>query len=112
MSLEDRSAAAGPCLLLIRPEPQGQFTAQLVGLDDLHVTAPSREEAVAGVRSLLREWIEAGKLLRIDSAAGSALMDWFGHARDDPDFGDYLEEIRRRREDADHPIHGEPPKSG
>src|SRR4051794_10693153 len=85
MSIEHDPAAFNPCLVLIRPEPQGLFTAQLVGLADLHVTAASREAAVEGVRSMLRDWIEAGKLLPIELPAESSLMSWFGHAKDDPD---------------------------
>ena len=29
-------------------------------------------------------------------------MRWFGHAKDDPDFNDYLEEIRKFRNEVDH----------
>jgi hypothetical protein len=28
-------------------------------------------------------------------------MRWFGHAKDDPDFTDYLDEIRKFRNEAD-----------
>lgn len=99
MSLADDTSALGsPCLVLVRPEAQGQFTAELMGLSDLYFTAPSREAAVEGVRSLLRDWIEAGKLQRVGIPGESSLMPWFGHARNDPDFDDYVQEIRRQRE--------------
>ncbi|MFO0893089.1 MAG: hypothetical protein U0790_28620 [Isosphaeraceae bacterium] len=104
----DPTAGASPCLVLVRPEPQGSFTAQLVGLDAVHVTADTPEAAVEGVRSMVRNWIEAGKLLPIDVRANAPLMSWFGHAKDDPDFDDYVEEIRRQRQGGGPPAHATP----
>ncbi len=37
-------------------------------------------------------------------------MRWFGHAKDDPDFDAYLDEIRKYREEVDrHADHGSDP---
>jgi len=111
-SMDHTSAiAASPCLVLVRPEPQGQFTAQLVGLADVHVTAESREAAVEGVRSMVRSWIEEGRLLPIEVRANASWMGWFGHALEDPDFDDYVEEIRRQRAEAQSEDH-ETPQAG
>jgi hypothetical protein len=101
MSLETPSAPPPSCLVQIRPEPGGQFTAQLLGLADLHVTAATREEAVEQLRALIRQRLESGSLVCMDIPRENPLMRWFGHAKDDPTFGDYLEEIRKYREEVD-----------
>ena len=91
------------CLVQVCPGPAGSFTARLVGLSDLHVTAPTREEAVEQLRILLRQHLDSGSLQAITVPQENSLMRWFGHAKDDPDFADYLDEIRKFREEVDRP---------
>jgi hypothetical protein len=87
--------------IVVRAAPAGQFTAQLLGLPELQATAASREEAIEQVRAYLGEWINAGQLVTIEVPAANSLMKWFGWAKDDPEYGLFLEEIRRYREDVD-----------
>ncbi len=98
-----RTDVPAACLVQVGPGPVGFFTARLVGLSDLHATAPTREEAVEQLRALLRQHVDSGSLLAITVPQENPLMRWFGHAKDDPDFVGYLDEIRKFREDADHP---------
>jgi hypothetical protein len=88
-------------LVVVRPEPAGQFTAEAVGLPELRATADSREEAVAQVRKLLDDWLASGQLVAVEIPQANPLTKYFGHAKDDPDFDLYLEEIRRYRQEVD-----------
>lgn len=92
-------------LIAVRPESSGQFTAEAGGLPDLRATAATREEAIEQVRALLRDHLSSGRLVAVDVSADvpatSPLMHWFGHAKDDPEFDVYLEEIRKYREQED-----------
>jgi len=100
------------CLVLVRPEPQGFFSAQLVGLPDLRATAKSRETAVEQLRTMLQGCIDSGQLQAVEMSAEPPLMKWFGHAKEDPDFADYLDELRRSRAEADRRDGDFPDESG
>jgi hypothetical protein len=102
MNLEiPSSATVSSYLVEVRPEPAGHFTARLVGSIDLHATAATREEAVEQLRTLLRERLDSGLLEWIDVPRENPLMARFGWARSDPTFGEYLDEIRKFREEVD-----------
>jgi hypothetical protein len=89
-------------LVEIRPESAGRFTAQLLCAVDLRATAATRDEAVEQLRTLIRERLDSGSLVWVEVPQENPLMRWFGHAKDDPTFPEYLEEIRRFREEMDH----------
>ena len=99
----DNQTAEAPLrsLIVVRPEPAGLFTAQAVGLPEIHATAASREEAIRQVHLVLANWLAEGQLVPIELPPPNPLLKWFGHAKDDPDFDLYLEEIRRYREEVD-----------
>jgi hypothetical protein len=102
MSLETPFPSfASSCLVRIRQEPDGPFTAQLLGAPDLQATAATREEALEQLRTLLQEQVNLGSLLSIELPRQNPLMRWAGHLKDDPTFEEYLEEIRRFREAMD-----------
>jgi hypothetical protein len=88
-------------LVEVRAEPAGQFTAQLAGVIDLHVTAATRDAAVEQLQSLLRQRLESGSLVWVEDPRHNRLMGRFGWARNDPTFGEYLDEIRKFREEVD-----------
>jgi hypothetical protein len=88
-------------LVSVRPDPAGTFTAQLLGLSELSSTAATREEAVEQVRALIRQQLDAGTLVSVEASTDNPVMSFFGHAKDDPDFEGYLEEIRKFREEMD-----------
>ncbi len=105
------SSTPSSCLVRIRPEPEGQFTAELVGLADLHATTATREEALERLRALLLEQLISGSLVCMDIPQENPLMSRFGSARDDPDFEEYLDEIRKYREEVDRRAGYEPDPS-
>jgi hypothetical protein len=89
--------------VIIRPESTGRFSAEPVGLPELRVDAANAEEAVAQVQKALTEW--SGSVVQVpvksQPAGVQELLDLAGHAKDDPDFDVYLDEIRRCRQQAD-----------
>jgi hypothetical protein len=102
MSLETPiSLASISCLVQVRPDPAGQFTAQVLGAPDLNSTAATRQEAVEQLGALLQQQVNLGSLTAITLPQENPLMKWSGYAKDDPDFDNYLEEIRKFREQMD-----------
>jgi len=92
--------------IVVRPEPPGQFTAQAVGLPELHATAATREEALQQIRNVLNEWITTGQLVPIEASRENPWLRGFGH-RDpnDPNEQAYLEELARlKAEDLDRTL--------
>jgi HPt (histidine-containing phosphotransfer) domain-containing protein len=87
--------------LVVRPEPAGQFTAQLLGLPELAATASSREEAIEQVRARIGEWIAQERLTLAEIPSENPVMKWFGWAKDDPEYDVFLAEMRRYREEVD-----------
>lgn len=87
--------------IVVRPEPTGQFTAQLLGLPELRASAANRDEAIERLRVHIREWQAAGQLVPVESPGDNPLQKWFGWAKDDPEYGLFLDEIRRFREEVD-----------
>jgi hypothetical protein len=90
-----------PCLVQIGQEPDGRLTARVLGAPELQATAATAEEAVASLRARLQEEVNCGRLLAVELPLRNPVMDLAGHARDDPEFEEYLEEIRRFREEVD-----------
>lgn len=86
--------------IVVRPEPAGQFRAQLLGLPELSATAANREEAIQQIRALILEWIALGQLVPVEVPAGNPLLRWFGHIDpNDPAEKIYLEELARFRQE-------------
>jgi hypothetical protein len=111
MNLDTPAVLLG-ALVVIDSEAPDRVAAQLVGLPELHVTAPTREEALKRLEELVREWLNSGRLAALDLPAENPLMKWFGYARNDPEFTGYLEEIRRQREDGTDNPHAETDDTG
>jgi hypothetical protein len=84
-----------------RPEPAGQFTAQVVGVPELRATAATRDEAIQQIRAMLVDWLASGQLMSIEVPCPNPLLHFSGHL--DPNDlleQEFVEELtRRRRED-------------
>ncbi len=96
-----------PAAYLIRvqaPSP-GHFTAEAVGLPELRAIADTREAAIEQVRTMLDQRLASGELVVVTPSGNGGTLQprrrFAGHAKDDPDFDQYLQEIRRFRERAD-----------
>jgi hypothetical protein len=85
--------------IVVRPEPAGQFTAQLLGLPELSATAANREEAIEQVRARILEWIALGQLVPVELMAKDHPVLRFRGWVDpnDPDEQAYLQELARMK---------------
>jgi hypothetical protein len=95
------SLTPASCLVRVGQEPDGRFTAGLLGAPDLQATAATPEEAVEQLRARLQEEVNMGRLVSIELPPRNPVMQFAGHAKDDPEFEEYLEEIRTFREEMD-----------
>src|SRR5947208_11835430 len=86
--------------VIVRAEDGDGYVAQPIGLPELRVTAASEDEAVAGVRQALERWLASAKLVHVSVGLEQTANPWldaFGRSAADPDFDEYLEELRRAR---------------
>jgi hypothetical protein len=86
--------------VIVRAGDADGYVAQPIGLPELRVTAASEDEAVAAVRQALERWLASAKLVHVSVAMGQTGNPWldaFGRSASDPDFDEYLEELRRAR---------------
>lgn len=87
--------------VIVRPEPEGQFTAQPLGVPEIRVVAASAEQAVAEAQRALKEWAGALYWVPVELPHSQLVHEGAGHAKNDPDVDVYLEEIRRYRQEVD-----------
>ena len=89
-----------------RPEPSGQFTAQVVGLPELRATAATRDEAIEQVRAMLRDWVATGRLVSVEVPVANPLLHFAGHLDpNDPVEQEFMKElVRRRQEDLEQTL--------
>jgi len=90
-------------LVRVTPQSDGKFAAEPVGATELRVVAATPEEALAQASDKLSHWASALYWVPVAPASpnGSALPPLAGHAKDDPFFDAYLEEIDRYRQEVD-----------
>jgi len=101
MNLETPILLSSFSLIRVREEPDGQFTAELLGAPEIRATAATREAAIEQVRALLQYEVNGGSIVAIETPRRHPLMDRAGSMKDDPTFDDFLEEIRKYREEVD-----------
>lgn len=92
--------------VVVRPEPAGQFTAQLLGLPDFTVTAASRDEVIAQIRVRILESIALGQLVPLEIPKEHPLVRYHGWKDpNDPLEQEYLQDLARyRQEDLEHTL--------
>jgi hypothetical protein len=82
--------------IVVRPEPAGQFTAQVLGLPELAATAASRDEAIEQVRARILEWVAMGQLVPVEIPKEHPLVRFHGWADpNDPEEKVFLQELAR-----------------
>jgi predicted RNase H-like HicB family nuclease len=89
--------------LIVRTDSPDHFVAQPLGLPELTTAGSTEAEAVARASQALTEWFESAKVIQVSvpvPVSGNPWIDYFGRSANDPDFDEYLAEIKRAR-DAD-----------
>jgi predicted RNase H-like HicB family nuclease len=94
-------------LVIVRPSGAGTYAARAVSVPEITAEAATEAEAVEQVRQSLTAWLASARVVRVDvplpGKPGNPWLDYFGYAKDDPEFQDYLDELKRAREAADVP---------
>lgn len=86
--------------VIVRTESPDQYTAQPLGMPELKVVAPTEAEAIAQVSKALDQWLTSAKIVQVAVPAvstGNPWLDTFGRSATDPDFDEFLEELRQAR---------------
>lgn len=84
--------------VIVRLESSGQFFAQPVGIPEIQAVAATPAEALEQVRQALLRW--PGKVYSL-SVPASSIPPGAGHAKGDPDFQGYVDEIEKFRRDVE-----------
>jgi hypothetical protein len=79
MNAEDPSVPA-PLhhLVVVRPEPPGQFTAEAVGLHEIRATCSDREEAIKRAQLALCDELISGRLVSVEIPRQNPLLQFSG----------------------------------
>ncbi len=86
--------------VVIRAESAHRYVAQPLGIPEVKVVAATEAEAIAQVTEALGQWLAAAKLVHVTvpgERPANPWLDAFGRSATDPDFPEFLEEIRRLR---------------
>jgi len=87
-------------LAIVRPQPPGQFTAELVGLPEVRATAPNREEALRQLGAVVGEWLASGQLVALEVPPRNPWLDLPGRSDpNDPMEQEFLAELERARQE-------------
>jgi hypothetical protein len=84
--------------VIVHPS-NGLFEATLVGAPDVRATAPTREEALAALETVIATRLDHGELVALE-VRRRGLAELFGKYRDDPTLRDICQEAYAAR-DAD-----------
>ena len=84
--------------VLLRNNPTNGYTATALAWPDCVVEAPTREEALAGIESAIRELLSTAEIVEIDVPGTGPTEQMtqhkgFGMFRDDPTFAEFVKEV-------------------
>jgi predicted RNase H-like HicB family nuclease len=79
-------------------QDSGQYTAHLLGAPDVHVSAPTRREALARMQAALELRYAAGELVFLNVPDRQGAMAFAGQYADDESLQEICDEIYRQRD--------------
>ena len=88
--------------VVVRAGGPDHFTAHPIGFPEMKAEAGTEKEAVRKVRDSLVEYLSTSKVVQVFIPGENPWLRIAGHAADDPDFDEYLEEIRKARLELEH----------
>jgi hypothetical protein len=101
MNVETPTLLSSTSLVRVREEPDGRFAAELLGAPDIRASAATREAAIEQVRAQVQFEVNDGSIVAIQTLRQDPLMKRAGSMKDDPTFDEFLELIRKFREEDD-----------
>jgi hypothetical protein len=84
--------------VIVWTESASQYVAQPLGIPELRVVATTEAEAIAQVSLALEQWLASAKVVQVTVpivGSGNPWLDAFGRSANDPDFDEFLEELKR-----------------
>jgi predicted RNase H-like HicB family nuclease len=86
--------------VVVRPEAENKYVAQALAIPEIKAEAATEAEAVEQVSQALQQWLASAKVVQVSVPAPQNHNPWleaFGRSADDPDFEDFVEELKRAR---------------
>ncbi len=83
--------------VVVRADGPDHFTAHPVAFPEMKAEAGTETEVVRKVRESLVELLSTSKVVQVSVPGANPWLRVAGHAADNPDFEEYLEEIRKAR---------------
>lgn len=89
--------------VLLRNNPTQGYIATALAWPDCVVEAPTREEAIAGIRLAILELLNTSEIVEVElphenSEATTAQHAGFGMFQDDPTFDEFVDEMQTYRQ--------------
>jgi hypothetical protein len=84
--------------VIVRTESANQYVAQPLGIPELKVMAATEAEAIEKVSRALGQWLASAKVVQVavpSVGSGNPWLDAFGRSANDPDFAEFVEELKR-----------------
>jgi hypothetical protein len=84
--------------VIVRTESANQYVAQPLGIPELKVMAATEAEAIEKVSQALGQWLASAKVVLVavpSAGSGNPWLDAFGRSANDPDFEEFVEELKR-----------------
>ena len=86
--------------VFVRSESATSFTAEPLGIPELKTVASTEQDAIEQVEAALERWFASGKLVHVSvssETSGNPWIDGFGRSADDPDFEQFVNEVKNAR---------------
>lgn len=86
--------------VIVRADAPGQYSAQPLGIPELKTVAKTEAQAIEQASHALAQWFASAKVVQLAipvATTGNPWVDAFGRSASDPDFDEYLEQLKRAR---------------
>jgi predicted RNase H-like HicB family nuclease len=86
--------------VIVRIDTENQYVAQPLGIPEVRAVAATESEAIEKIGQALKEWLTSAKLIQVDVPDSNSDNPWlasFGRSADDPDFEEFVEELKLAR---------------
>ena len=83
--------------VIVQSRSPGQYVARPLGIPELTREATTEAEALRQVSEALGEWFVSAKVVQVTAPTADTSNPWldaFGRSASDPDFDEFLEEIK------------------
>lgn len=89
--------------VLLRNNPKGGYLATALAWPNFEIEAPTREEALAQMRTTIANLLSKGEIVELEIPMGQAMRsstytETFGMFRDDPTFSEFVEEKKLQQQ--------------